>query len=113
VVAYTNIAKTELLDVPAQLIEQRGAVSPEVARAMADGARERFGADVGCGITGVAGPGGGTEAKPVGYVCICVTTSDGATRAGDPVLPGDRAEIRDRSVTVAMHLIRRLLKGPA
>ncbi|HVE97150.1 MAG TPA: competence/damage-inducible protein A [Pseudonocardiaceae bacterium] len=110
VVAYSNTAKTELLGVPPELIEQHGAVSPEVARAMADGARDRFGADVGCGITGVAGPGGGTEAKPVGYVCICVTTSDGAVRSGDPVLPGDRAEIRDRSVTVAMHLIRRVLK---
>jgi nicotinamide-nucleotide amidase len=112
VVAYSNAAKTGLLGVPAELIEQHGAVSPEVARAMADGARDRFGADVGVGITGVAGPGGGTEAKPVGYVCICVSTDTGAVRAGDPVLPGDRAEIRDRSVTVAMHLLRRLLVGP-
>jgi PncC family amidohydrolase len=80
-----------------------------VARAMADGARDRFGAGTGVGITGVAGPGGGTDAKPVGYVCICVTTSDGAVLARDPVLPGDRAEIRDRSVTVAMHLVRRVL----
>ena len=109
VVAYSNTAKTELLGVPADLIEQHGAVSPEVARAMADGARRRFGADVGCGITGVAGPGGGTDAKPVGYVCCCVSTDDGAVLARDPVLPGDRAEIRDRSVTVAMHLLRRAL----
>lgn len=109
VVAYSNAAKTELLGVPAELIEQHGAVSPEVARAMADGARDRFGAGTGVGITGVAGPGGGTDAKPVGYVCICVTTSDGAALASDPVLPGDRAEIRDRSVTVAMHLVRRVL----
>ncbi|MDQ3760557.1 MAG: competence/damage-inducible protein A [Actinomycetota bacterium] len=111
VVAYSNAAKTALLGVPMKLIEQHGAVSPEVGRAMADGARDRFGADVGVGITGVAGPGGGTEAKPVGYVCICVTTSDGAVLASDPVLPGDRAEIRDRSVTVAMHLVRRVLTG--
>jgi nicotinamide-nucleotide amidase len=110
VVAYSNAAKTQMLGVPAELIEQRGAVSPEVARAMADGARERFGAGVGVGITGVAGPGGGTDAKPVGYVCVCVTSSDGAARAGDPVLPGDRAEIRNRAVTVAMHLLRQLLK---
>ncbi|MBV9730998.1 MAG: competence/damage-inducible protein A [Pseudonocardiales bacterium] len=109
VVAYSNAAKTKLLGVPAELIEQHGAVSPEVARAMADGARERFSAGTGVGITGVAGPGGGTDAKPVGYVCICVTTSDGAALARDPVLPGDRAEIRDRSVTVAMHLVRRVL----
>ncbi|HEY6424411.1 MAG TPA: competence/damage-inducible protein A [Pseudonocardiaceae bacterium] len=111
VVAYSNAAKTELLGVPAELIEQHGAVSPQVARAMADGARHRFAADVGAGITGLAGPDGGTEAKPVGYVCICVTTSEGAVVARDPVLPGDRATIRDRAVTVAMHLVRRVLTG--
>jgi nicotinamide-nucleotide amidase len=109
VVAYSNTAKAQLLGVPAELIAQHGAVSPEVARAMADGARVALGADIGCGITGVAGPGGGTDAKPVGYVCICVTTSNGAMRASDPVLPGDRGEIRERSVTVAMHLVRRLV----
>ena len=113
VVAYSNEAKTQLLGVPATMIEQYGAVSPQVARAMADGARQRFGAGIGVGITGVAGPGGGTEAKPVGYVCLCVTTSDGAALAGDPVLPGDRAEIRNRAVTGAMHLLRRLLRGEA
>jgi nicotinamide-nucleotide amidase len=111
VVAYSNTAKTTLLGVPAPLIEQHGAVSPEVARAMAEGARDRFGADVGAGITGIAGPGGGTDAKPVGYVCICVTTSDGAALAREAVLPGNRAEIRDRSVTVAMHLLRRVLRA--
>lgn len=109
VVAYSNAAKTELLGVAPELIEKHGAVSPEVARAMADGARDRLAADVGVGITGVAGPGGGTDTKPVGYVCVCVTTSDGTALASDPVLPGDRAEIRDRSVTVAMHLVRRVL----
>jgi nicotinamide-nucleotide amidase len=113
VVAYSNTAKTTLLGVPAPLIEQHGAVSPEVARAMAEGARDRFSADVGAGITGVAGPGGGTDAKPVGYACICVTTSDGAVRASEAVLPGNRAEIRARSVTVAMHLLRRVLTDPA
>jgi nicotinamide-nucleotide amidase len=109
VVAYSNAAKTEVLGVPAELIKQHGAVSPQVARAMADGARNLFGADIGCGITGVAGPGGGTDAKPVGYVCLCVSTSDGTALASDPVLPGDRAEIRDRSVAAAMHLIRRVV----
>jgi nicotinamide-nucleotide amidase len=109
VVAYSNAAKTQLLGVPADLIERAGAVSPEVALAMADGARDRFGAGVGVGITGVAGPGGGTAAKPVGYVCVCASTGDGGRLAADPVLPGDRAEIRDRSVAVAMHLLRRLL----
>ena len=111
VVAYSNEAKEELLGVPAGLIERHGAVSPEVAEAMADGALERFHANVGVGITGIAGPDGGTPEKPVGYVCICVKLSSGESIARDPVLPGDRAEIRDRSTTVAMHLLRRLLRG--
>jgi nicotinamide-nucleotide amidase len=111
VVAYSNDAKRELLDVPAELIERHGAVSPEVAEAMADGALSRFHANVGVGITGIAGPGGGTEEKPVGYVCICIKLAGGEILARDPVLPGDRAEIRDRSTTVAMHLLRRLLRG--
>jgi nicotinamide-nucleotide amidase len=109
VVSYSDAAKVGLLDVPAGLIERHGAVSPEVARAMADGARQRFSADIGCGITGVAGPGGGSEAKPVGYVCVCVTTMQGGVLARDPVLPGDRADVRERSVTLAMHMIRQLL----
>lgn len=112
VVAYSNEAKTALLGVPAELIEAHGAVSPEVARAMADGARATFHADIGVGITGVAGPGGGTEAKPVGYVCFCVTTGDGRVRAVDRVLPGNRNDVRERSTDVAMHLIRRILTDP-
>jgi nicotinamide-nucleotide amidase len=111
VVAYSNEAKVELLGVPAGVLERYGAVSPEAAAAMADGAIERFHADLGCGITGIAGPGGGTEEKPVGYVCVCVKRADGAEVARDPVLPGDRAEIRDRTTTVAMHMLRRLLLG--
>ncbi|GAA2547438.1 competence/damage-inducible protein A [Pseudonocardia hydrocarbonoxydans] len=111
VVAYSNAAKTALLDVPAALIEAHGAVSPEVARALADGARARFGADVGIGITGVAGPDGGTEAKPVGYVCFCVTTADGAVLARDPRLPGGRSDVRERSTDVAMHLLLRAVRG--
>jgi nicotinamide-nucleotide amidase len=111
VVSYSNDAKVSLLGVDAALIERFGAVSPEVAGAMADGALARFGADTAVAITGVAGPGGGSESKPVGYVCICVKTSDGRVLARDPRLPGDRAEIRDRSTTVAMHLVRRLLRG--
>ena len=66
-----------MLGVPAELIERHGAVSPEVAEAMADGAIARFGADLGVGITGIAGPDGGTEEKPVGYVCICVKVAGG------------------------------------
>ena len=111
VVAYSNEAKAELLGVAPALIEQHGAVSPEVAIAMADGALARFEADTALAITGVAGPGGGTEAKPVGYVCWCAKRADGAVLARDIRLPGDRAEIRDRSTTVGMHLLRRLLRG--
>jgi nicotinamide-nucleotide amidase len=111
VVSYSDGAKTELLGVPAQLIETHGAVSPEVAEAMADGALGRFGANLAAAITGIAGPDGGSERKAVGYVCICVKTADGATIARDPVIPGDRFEIRDRSCTLALHLVRRLLRG--
>jgi nicotinamide-nucleotide amidase len=109
VVAYSNEAKTDLLGVPAEMIAAHGAVSPEVAEALADGAMDRFGADLGVGITGVAGPGGGTEQKPVGYVCICVKAADGRMLARDPQLPGRRDDVRDRSVSVAMHMLRRLL----
>ncbi len=111
VVAYSNEAKTELVGVPAELIAEHGAVSSEVAEALADGAIDRFGADLGVGITGVAGPGGGTEEKPVGYVCICVKSSDGGMLARDPQLPGNRDDVRDRSVSVAMHMLRRHLLG--
>jgi nicotinamide-nucleotide amidase len=109
VVSYSNEAKINMLGVPAELIERHGAVSPEVARAMADGARRVLGADIGVGITGVAGPGGGTEAKPVGYVCFCLTTDDGQVREASPILAGGRSDIRERSTDVAMHLIRRVL----
>jgi nicotinamide-nucleotide amidase len=111
VVAYSNEAKVDLLGVPGELLEEHGAVSPEVAEAMARGAAERFGGDLGVGITGIAGPEGGTKEKPVGYVCVSVRDSAGASIARDLVLPGDRAEIRDRAATVAMHLLRRLLRG--
>jgi nicotinamide-nucleotide amidase len=113
VVAYSNEAKSELLGVGADLIERVGAVSPEVAEALADGALARFEADTAVGITGVAGPTGGTDAKPVGYVCVCVKTADGRKLARDPHLPGNRAEVRDRTTTVAFHLLRRHLRGEA
>jgi len=111
VVAYSNEAKAELLGVEPGLIERHGAVSPEVAEAMADGAMQRFGAQVGVGVTGVAGPDGGTDEKPVGYVCFCAKTSHGDVLARDPVLPGSRTDVRERSVVVALHLVRYLLEG--
>jgi nicotinamide-nucleotide amidase len=110
-VVYSNAAKTAQAGVPAALIEAHGAVSEEVAEALADGARSALGAEVGVGITGVAGPGGGTERKPVGLVCFSVAGPDGARITRSTRLPGARPEIRERSTTVAMHLVRRLLRG--
>ena len=111
VVAYSNEAKAELLGVDPELIEEKGAVSPEVAEAMALGALERFGADVAVSITGIAGPDGGSEEKPVGYVCFNARLADGTAIARDPVIPGGRADIRERSALVGMHLLRILLGG--
>jgi nicotinamide-nucleotide amidase len=111
IVSYSNGAKTSLLGVPAEMIDTYGAVSPEVARAMADGARTALGADVGIGITGVAGPDGGTPAKPVGYVCLCATTASGVVVARDRRIPGNRADVRDRSVDAGMHLLLRAVTG--
>jgi nicotinamide-nucleotide amidase len=109
VVAYSNEAKVELLGVDPALIERYGAVSPQVAEAMAIGAIERFEADVAVSITGIAGPGGGSEEKPVGYVCFNVRLADGTSIARDPIIPGGRLDIRERSALVGMHLLRQLL----
>ncbi len=109
VVAYSNEAKAELLGVDPALIEAHGAVSEPVAEAMAAGALRRFGADTAVAITGVAGPGGGSELKPVGTVCFSVMLGDGRTDTRTLRLPGNRSDVRERSTTVAMHLLRRIL----
>jgi nicotinamide-nucleotide amidase len=109
-VVYSNEAKTALAGVPAPLIAAHGAVSPEVARALAAGARERLGADIGIGITGIAGPGGGSAEKPVGTVCLCVASAEAAVER-TVRLPGSRADVRDRTTTTAMHMLYELL-GP-
>jgi nicotinamide-nucleotide amidase len=109
IVAYSNEAKVALAGVPARLIEAQGAVSGEVAEALADGARTRLDADVGVGVTGIAGPGGGTEEKPVGLVCLSVVSGAGEPLTRSVHLPGGRADVRDRATTVAMHMIRRSL----
>jgi nicotinamide-nucleotide amidase len=109
VVAYANEAKVELLDVDAGLIEAHGAVSEPVADAMAQGALERFEADTAVAITGIAGPDGGSEEKPVGTVCWSVMLADGRSMTRTVRLPGDRTDVRDRSTTVALHMLRRLL----
>ncbi len=111
VVAYANEAKTELLGVEPDLIAAHGAVSEPVAEAMAAGALNRFGADTAIAITGIAGPTGGTDDKPVGTVCFTVKLTDGETVTRTIRLPGDRSDIRDRSTTVAMHMLRRALGG--
>ncbi len=81
-----------------------------VARRLAE-RRERRGSEVGVGITGIAGPGGGTPEKPVGFVCFSVAGPDGSRSTAPATLPGGRFDVRDRSTTVAMHLVRRLLLG--
>jgi nicotinamide-nucleotide amidase len=111
VVAYSNQSKAELLGVDPELIARHGAVSPEVAEAMATGALGRFDADTAVSVTGIAGPDGGTEDKPVGYVCLCALLVDGRRMSRDPVIPGGREDIRERSALVAMHMLRILLSG--
>jgi nicotinamide-nucleotide amidase len=107
-VVYSNEAKTALAGVAPDVIAAHGAVSPEVARALADGARRRLEAEVGIGITGIAGPDGGTPEKPVGTVCLCVSTAD-RVQEQTVRLPGGRADVRERTTTVTMHMLRRLL----
>jgi nicotinamide-nucleotide amidase len=109
VVAYSNDAKVSLAAVPVELIDRHGAVSLEVAEALADGARGELGADVGIGITGIAGPGGGSEEKPVGLVWVSAAGPGGVRLTRSVKLPGGRADVRDRTTAVGMHLVRRLL----
>lgn len=111
VVAYANEIKMQQLDVPAELIAAHGAVSEPVAGAMAEGARRRLGAGIGVGITGIAGPGGGTEAKPVGTVALAVAGPDDRLVVRTVRLPGDRTMVRQMAVQSALDLIRRVLTG--
>jgi nicotinamide-nucleotide amidase len=113
IVVYEDEAKVNQAGVPAELIEQHGAVSAEVAGALAEGARTKLGADLGVGVTGIAGPGGGSEEKPVGLVWLSVATGEDQRLTRSVNLPGSRADVRDRTTTVAMHLIRRALLDAA
>ncbi|MBV9925826.1 MAG: competence/damage-inducible protein A [Acidobacteria bacterium] len=107
-VTYSNEAKTRLLGVPAELIERHGAVSAEVAEAMAVGVKQRAGTDFGLSVTGIAGPGGGTEEKPVGLVYVALA-DDAHIEHKRLMLPGDRYLIRWRSSQFALDLLRRRL----
>ncbi len=105
IVAYANDVKASLLDVPAEVLAAHGAVSAQVALAMAEGARSRLGTDLGVGVTGVAGPDGGTEEKPVGLVYVAV-----AGGGREPVVrryhwPGDRATNKTDSAEAALRLL--------
>ena len=106
VVSYTNDAKSNLLGVPAEMIERNGAVSGEVAEAMARGVRARTGATIGLSVTGTAGPSGGTDAVPVGTVYIGLA-DDVVTSNRRLTLPGDRYLIRWRASTAALEMVRR------
>ncbi|WP_167322943.1 competence/damage-inducible protein A [Rhodococcoides kroppenstedtii] len=105
VVSYANEVKIDSLDVPAAMIDEHGAVSEPVAARMAEGALHRVGADVAVSTSGVAGPGGGTESKPVGTVCFGMAVAGRPTITRTLRLPGDRANVRALSVTVAMHML--------
>jgi nicotinamide-nucleotide amidase len=108
VVAYADAVKTGELGVPAAILEAHGAVSSETAAAMAAGVRGRLEADVGVAVTGIAGPGGGTDAKPVGLVYVHAETPE-RSRGVSFQYPGDRESIRRRATATALHLVRRLL----
>jgi nicotinamide-nucleotide amidase len=109
IVAYANEVKVTQAGVPRDEIERHGAVSGEVAKALALGARTQIGADVGVGLTGIAGPSGGSEEKPVGLVWLSVEGPEDERLTRSVHLPGGRADVRERAALVAMHLIRRLL----
>jgi nicotinamide-nucleotide amidase len=113
IVAYSDAVKEQLVGVAPKLIEEHGAVSEAVAVALADGARDRIGADVGIGVTGVAGPDGGTPDKPVGLVWIALSGPGGRRLVRRTDQRGTRADVRERTVVVTLHLLRRLLLGAA
>ena len=104
VVSYSNAAKEAFLDVPGELLEQHGAVSREVASAMAAGARARFGADLALSVTGIAGPDGGTLQKPVGLVYLGIATADGV-RSLRQRFRGDRTTVRESAAREALGLL--------
>jgi nicotinamide-nucleotide amidase len=110
-VTYSNAAKTDSIGVPAALIAAHGAVSEPVARAMAEGARDRSGAGIAVAVTGIAGPGGGSPDKPVGTVWLAVASA-ATTHAERLQLPGDRAAVRRATVARALAVLLATLTTP-
>lgn len=108
VVTYSNEAKQRLLDVPAKVLQQHGAVSEQTARAMAAGVAARFGADIGLAVTGIAGPGGGSDEKPVGLVFIA-SFEDGKSDVHRLLFGGQREHVRLRAAQTALDMVRRKL----
>jgi nicotinamide-nucleotide amidase len=110
-VTYSNELKTQMVGVPAAMIAEHGAVSEPVARAMAEGVRRALGSDYGIGVTGVAGPGGGSEEKPVGTVHLALAGPDGTTDHRKVRFPGDRERVRWHASQLALEMLRRRLLG--
>ncbi|NTU71930.1 MAG: nicotinamide-nucleotide amidohydrolase family protein, partial [Coriobacteriia bacterium] len=106
IVSYANSVKMELLDVPPGLLAQYGAVSEETARAMAEGARARLGADLAVAVTGIAGPDGGSDEKPVGLVWLAVASDAGTASTRRRFVRGNRDSIRARATAAALDLLR-------
>jgi nicotinamide-nucleotide amidase len=111
-VSYSNEAKHEMIGVPAALIRQHGAVSAEVARAMADGALQSAGVQVAVAVTGIAGPGGATPGKPVGTVWLAVAVEGRSTHTELLQLRGDRSAVREQTVNVALDRLLKAAKTP-
>ena len=105
-ITYSNDSKICLLSVPAGIINEHGAVSEDVAGLMASGVREKLGVDVAVAVSGVAGPGGGADAKPVGTVCFGIASENGVTTRTNQI-NGDRGEVRAASALYALDLLRR------
>jgi nicotinamide-nucleotide amidase len=110
VLAYADDVKRDVIDVDADDLRRHGAVSEEVARDMAEGVRRRIGSDWGVAITGIAGPTGGSDGKPVGLVCWAVAGPDGC-EARHRIFAGDRQRVREWSVNSALDLLRRCVAG--
>ena len=109
IICYSNQAKIDLLGVPADLIERHGAVSAEVAAALAKGVRERSSVSIGLSVTGIAGPGGATATKPVGLVYVGLNADNGDAVTREHRFHGDRSVIKQRSSQAALDLLRRWL----